>query len=104
MRALWERLPRPGLLSLLTSCGGPFTAQLSEEVASTELVRADSFQPSPSQGDLGMPAEDDTGIIKKAGAIANGKGADSDRPDPGAPILRCDSSPAGSAGAFMGSA
>lgn len=84
MRAFRERLPWLRLPSMLTSCGGPFTAQLSAEVASTELVHADSFMPSPSQGDLGLPARDVDGIVKNVGAATNGKGVDGDRADPGA--------------------
>lgn len=80
MRAFWEKLPALRLPWMLTSCGGPFTADLSHEVVSTELVRADSFAPSQISGDLLLRAPEPA---DQKGANGVGKDRDGDRPDPG---------------------
>lgn len=80
MRAFWEKLPALQLPWMLTSCGGPYTADLSQEVVSTELIRADSLPPSQSTGNLlRRPSEP----ADQKGANTNGKDRDGGRPDPG---------------------
>ena len=89
LRAFLQRLPRVGLPAMLKAFGGPFTAKLSVEVVSTELVPADSLQPTQSTGQLGVTSADGDDIIAHADDVnANGKDHCGDRPDPGAyPML-----------------
>ncbi|BDA42899.1 probable CSC1-like protein ERD4 at C-terminar half [Coccomyxa sp. Obi] len=84
MRAFWETLPALRLPWMLTSCGGPFTADLSHEVVSKELVRADSFAPSSSAGDLIRRASEPASQngANQNGANGKDKDRDGDRPDP----------------------
>lgn len=74
----------PWFLSYLRPLGGPFTADLRMELASTELISADKIPTSPSDAALCAKEAAAGGMSGVSVPAASGKDHACDKSDPGA--------------------